>query len=161
MSNYENMTKEQLIAEAELRGMTVASNWTKAAITDALGLDDAALLPDEVESVIPDYDDEPDEESPSPLGLVDTSKESVNALKIVAAVLVSDSRWADMSGKDPAAVQRGVDQGWLATDDRAVEFGRYMVTEDGVDALGQYARQKGWKVKRDSRFIEIARRLGL
>lgn len=59
------------------------------------------------------------------------------ALALIGRVSASDSRWADMSGADPAAVAYAVERGWLETDEDSIRFGRYMLTKRGLRALEQ------------------------
>lgn len=57
------------------------------------------------------------------------------ALQILSDIANSDSRWADLSGRDSAVVEYAVSRGWLETDERNLKFSRYMLTKRGLRAL--------------------------
>lgn len=149
--NYGDMTKDELLVLASERGIDVPSSANKSAVIALLeSWDDANPVPEEevdVDALLTELEELRNYKAARESAVVYVETETTEfsdietaAREILRHIQASDSRWADMSGRDRAVVEYAVQKRWLEADsDNNLEKQRYrfMLTERGIRALDQ------------------------
>lgn len=136
-SEYDSLKKDDLLNTAWNRDLEVDENMTKAEIIAALEADDA--------KVAADYFPEEEKEEVAHAA-IDIPVEGA-ALAIVARIAAADSRWADCSSDDRAALDYAVEMKWLTQGQGAelsqtMKNGRYMLTNAGIREIEYRSQRK-------------------